>query len=135
MTNLFQRIGNKIEKRKKERENFLNKYWKLSASERIDYDNKLNQIKKDTERNPFNFQTTKWASIAVLAPLVFIGVLIFGINYPLSKFIELLRPLSLKIGKLILTIFLLEIIYNIYGLIFTKDSKELILKLNKRFKI
>jgi hypothetical protein len=40
MTNIFERIGEHIENKKKRKEVFENKYWKLSAVERIDYDNK-----------------------------------------------------------------------------------------------
>ena len=44
--NIFNKIGNKLEEDKKKREEFEKRYWKLSAIERIDYDNKVDRIEK-----------------------------------------------------------------------------------------
>lgn len=46
--NIFQKIGKEIEKRKKATQKFQDKYWKLSASERMDYDNKMQIIGKNS---------------------------------------------------------------------------------------
>ena len=42
--NIFQRIGNTIEEDKKREKKRLDRYWKLSSNERVEYDDKLDRV-------------------------------------------------------------------------------------------
>jgi len=44
--NIFQKIGNTIEEDKKREKKRLDRYWKLSSNERVEYDDKLEYIER-----------------------------------------------------------------------------------------
>jgi len=71
--NIFQRIGNNIEKEKLEKKKFLNKYWKLSSQERMEYYFKS----KDVVENHFNIF---WFAVKMIF-YVIVGVLISSLFY------------------------------------------------------
>lgn len=131
--NIFNKIGNIIEETKKKKEIFKNKYWKLSASERIDYDNRLEKIKKQSEVNFFHFTITKLFLIYIFIAVIFSFLAYFGINST-NEYIELLRPLSFLFLKLLYFMIVIDFILSLLFL-FYSNSKIKIKELNKRFKL
>jgi len=110
--NIFNKIGNQIEKKKKDRKNFQDKYWKLSASERIDYDNKLKRI----NNSPYVF--------------IFTATLLKGIFW-IAAFFYLI---SLYIGETILipTMLLLAYLFGLIPIFLFIDAIYLALNMNKK---
>jgi hypothetical protein len=127
MANIFEVIGKHIEKRKKEKEIFRNNYWKLSAVERIDYDNKVNKIKEETDYGifPISFVCIKILLFVTLTHLFF-----YYMN--ILDFLELTT--SLLMGLVSILIFTIFIDY-FFLLFFSFNRTKRIKELNKRFKI
>jgi len=129
MENLFSVIGKRIEDRKKEKNIFENKYWKLSAIERIDYDNKKERIEKE------NY----WGFFPITFCLIRLIIFIF-LTSLLFYFISGMNLVILKLGILIFStlasLFWLIIIIDLIGM-FTNSSRIVreIIRLNKRFKL
>ena len=129
--NIFQRIGNSIEKRRKEKERIRENYWKLSPLERIDYDQKLREIER-IRTTYFDIQVTKIILFLFGFSFILLFLLAFGGGYPLGEFFNLLRPNSLLAAKYLLFGLGLDILIAIISL--SKPDKEL-KELNKRFKL
>jgi uncharacterized integral membrane protein len=126
--NIFNKIGNKIEEDKKKREEFTKRYWKLSPIERIDYDNKLNQIEKETHYGllPITLQFLKGF---IFFMILFVSIFYLTGNIELSNFF---MNISLIIGNfLVLSIF----IDLLAGYFCSNDRIRRIKDLNKRFKL
>ena len=132
--NIFSKIGNKIEKKKKERKILTNKYWKLSASERIHYDNTVDRIKKDSEIDIFHFTMTKMVCTIVLFLTAILFLISFSMNFPLDKLLELLRPLSLLLVKGIFFLIFFDFLIFILTTHFHNITNRL-KALSKRFKL
>ena len=132
MTNAFQRIGNNIEKEKLKNKKFKDRYWKLSASERMDYDQKLERIERGWNTPAFSITKVVIKFLFVFAFLMILAI--FGTNYPLEKVIPSLRMLSLSFYKLIIITFILDILF-IFVEIFFNNSHKKIKELKKRFKL
>jgi hypothetical protein len=135
MTNTFQRIGNNYEKRKEEKKKINEKYWKLSSIERIDYDNHIKEIEKDNEVY-LGFPFTKFILGVLILMILSITLVAFGTKMDFYKLIELLRPLSLEIGRLILILMTIDVFAFLVSLLTCENYKNKhINKLNKRFKL
>ena len=66
MVNIFQKIGNNIEREKKRREIFEKKYWKLSSSERMEYDLKKQKIKDHHFGGYITVEIAKILSVVII---------------------------------------------------------------------
>ncbi len=127
--NIFTKIGNQIEERKKKRKAFKDKYWKLSASERMDYDNKVIMIKRDSDRN-LSLPVTRSITKMTLVFIIFLSILSFSVSVPTNEFVEILRLVIRFFFNFLLFSLLLDLI-----IMFTEDSKKQLKELNKRFKL
>lgn len=126
--NILQRIGNKIEREKLERQKRDDKYWKLSASERRDYDNKLDRIKKESY-NPFSITFT-------LAKVFFYLIVFFGVSLFFIERLDLFMSTGLALVKTFFIYLPFVLIAEILIIILSINSTDRNLKeLNKRFKI
>ncbi len=121
--NIFQRIGNNIEKEKKEIKKFNDRYWKLSSSERIDYEIQSDKIKK----NDYFFEMT-FLYAKFLLIFLFVSVALMIIN---KNFISLIKPLF---NSLRLLPFPFVIDFGLTILISKSQIKKK-KELNKRFKL
>ena len=126
--NIFQKIGNNIEKDKKRKQDFDNKYWSLKSVERIDYDNHIGKINRDTELKFSNCLT--WFITKII---LFIMILLFFIGF--YKEISIINLIRLLIGAyfgIIFWIVLLDI-FIFFRVIL--DRGKMVEKLNRRFKL
>jgi hypothetical protein len=135
MTNIFQRIGNNIEKQKEKKRKANEKYWKLSTLDRIDYDNKLKSIQDRSNDYPL-LSLTKFIIGIFFFVLLWLSIIAFGQGYDFYKFMELIRPLASSFGRLIGIVFLCDCVMFLF-LIFSKEwsVESKIKQLNKRFKL
>lgn len=124
------------EKRKEEsdiKKKRIEKYWKLSPIERIDYDNKIKSIK---ERYNFNLFTLSIIKVSFWL-MVFFCVFNYFFNYFFNNLIDISLILSQQ--SIILFIFqnlwIFIIIDIMLLLICPKYRTEDIKELNKRFKL
>ncbi len=126
--NIFNKIGNKIEEDKKKREEFTKRYWKLSPIERIDYDNKLNQIEKETHYGllPITLQFLKGF---IFFMILFVSIFYLTGNIELSNFF---MNISLILGNLLVVTILFDFCM---GYLCSNDRIKRIKNLNMRFKI
>jgi len=129
--NIFTKIGNNIEKERKEKKKIRDRYWKLSASERIDYDNKLEKIRN--KKIPI-LQLTNISFKSLMIFILFISFLAFTVSMPINNLLDLLRKLSLLFMKIIVWIICLDAIILLEWFI-KDDSKKQLKELNKRFKL
>lgn len=129
--NIFNKIGNQIEKEKKEKKVFQNKYWKLSASERMDYDNRLERIKK--RKIPLLELTCTMFEVIIIAAL-FVSFMAFTTSMPIDNLLDLLKSTFLTFIKVLKWVLFLDIIILLRWLV-RDDYKKMIKELNKRFKI
>jgi len=127
--NIFQRIGNNIEEDKKREKKRLDRYWKLSSNERVEYDNKLKDINK---KSGLNFDITKIVMFWTLLGIAFISLALFSVGAPSLKFIELLREFGKVFLKIIYVSIILDMIIDVITVSTFKEEKE---ELNKRFKL
>lgn len=126
--NILQRIGNKIEREKLERKKRDDKYWKLSASERMDYDNKLDRIKKESYI-PFTMTI-------MLAKVFFYLIVFFGVSLFFIERLDLFMSTGLEFVKTFFIFLPFVLIAEILLIILSINYTERKLKeLNKRFKI
>lgn len=132
--NIFNKIGNSIEKRKKEKDLRIDKYWKLSATERMDYDNKLGRINKDSEIDMFSFPLTGLVIKVFLFFTLIFSLIAFGLQTPIRELINSLIPLSLEIVKILIFALLFDFVINLFTVVSDKSNKK-IKELNKRFKL
>ena len=124
--NIFQKIGNNIEKEKLKRKKFEDNYWKLSPIERIDYDLKRERIRKEFG-NPLQYLTLVAEFLFFYAIFGLISALfvpqMFTEFFEKSIFIVFFIFISVVIGV------------GILNLVFGRDEDRMIKELNKRFKL
>ena len=129
MTNIFQRIGNKLEKNKEEKKSILDKYWKLSTLNRIDYDNKINKIHNDY-KSDFLLLTYTWLK-GLLCIAIFLGA--FGLIF--NSLDTMLTTIRL-IWKVLIQFIWVPIFMDVMLMFITPIVEERLIKeLNKRFKL
>ena len=127
MANIFQTIGNSIERKKKRKELFEKKYWKLSSSERMEYDLKKQEIK--------DFYLRGLVTIDIFK--IIIATAIFALSFGLAKgelflLISPIKTIFLFYFKFIYLFILLDtvlIVMHSYG------NKMEVKELKKRFKL
>lgn len=132
MTNIFQKIGNSIEREKKEDQKKEKRYWKLSSLERIDYNQELEKIRKRSEVMVIPLTKIVIGTFLILSFMFLLGS--FGGLYSMSVLVYSLKTLSLNFSRLIGFAFIIDILYMIFNLIFNKQDKK-IKELDKRFKL
>ena len=125
--NIFQKIGDRMQEKRKKRKQFVDRYWKLPASERMHYDQKLKDVKENTRITFFAL------TIAGIKAIVFTGLL-FGV---LSIFVS---PEMFEAGKifilLLLTLLPVFVILDlILMLVFASKIEKKRIQLAKRFKL
>ncbi len=125
--NIFQKIGNRLEEDKKNKELFEKRYWNLTPIERIDYDNKRDRI----EKSFYGFfpLTLVCLKYLVISSLLFISTFYLIGSIELSNLfmnITLILFKTLSIG--VLVDFICLIVSN-------NDVLNRIKNLNKRFKL
>jgi len=125
--NIFQKIGDRMQEKRKKRKQFVDRYWKLPASERMHYDQKLKDVKENTRITFFAL------TIAGIKAIVFAGLL-FGV---LSIFVS---PEMFEAGKifilLLLTLLPVFVILDlILMLVFASKIEKKRIQLAKRFKL
>jgi len=119
--NIFQKIGNKLEEDKKREKKRLNRYWKLSSNERVEYDDKLECIERI-----FRFPMTRRLI------LIFLGC-VFLIILSMSSYSQFSLNLQ-GVGKGFLWLFFISITFDLlndYVRILRSDERRE--ELNKRF--
>lgn len=132
--NIFQKIGNNIEKEKLKRKKFEDNYWKLFPIERIEYDNKLRKIESEEIGFIPKFYTTKiYLGIIIFFTFILFG-LYFSLDYDLNKYITFLRGISLQFMKSLMIAISLDFLIQFIGLGLDKTGKKK-KELNKRFKL
>jgi hypothetical protein len=129
MGNLFTVIGKRIKDRKKNKEIFDNKYWKLSPIERMDYDNKLNIIKHETDVGFFTLTVGIAKGLFLVYFCTFLFYFLSGSNLSILEF-------GISIGVLLTTLLTIGMFMDllmkyIFDNIYLKRFREL----NKRFKL
>jgi len=125
--NIFQKIGDRMQEKRKKRKQFVDRYWKLPASERMHYDQKSKEL-HDNHKGFFFLLT-----IAGIKAIVFAGLL-FGV---LSIFVS---PEMFEAGKifilLLLTLLPVFVILDlILMLVFASKLEKKRIQLAKRFKL
>ena len=125
--NIFQKIGNNIEREKKEKISMERKYWKLSSSERMEYDSKKDRILK--RYNPFSMTVLFFKTLISIS----IFLLIYGATMGIFlEMIHLIRTLFFTFFKILWFMILADIIlFFLNSLLLLKEKKEL----RKRFKL
>jgi len=121
--NIFQRIGNNIEKEKLKKKRFSDNYWKLSASERMDYD--LRREVKDYRPNIFDIflNACIYLIVFMLISSLFIPQ-IFNLFFTQHNYFMIIN--------ILVFFFFLELILLIF---YPSINKKSIENLNKRFKL
>ena len=127
MTNIFEVIGKHIEQRKKKKELFVNNYWKLSPIERIDYDNKIGIIDKETDYGifPITFSLFKLLFFTALVHLYFYYM----------NLLDLLKLTTTLLSALITIVSIAWIIDYLLSIYYSNKRTKRIKELNKRFKL
>jgi len=125
MENMFKKIGDRIEEKKKKKKRFVDNYWKLSASERMDYDQKLQRLKNSFR--PLALLTAAISAIIYLGLFCFVGYLFIS-------------PEFLTLGKTLVSVLFLLLPFVlvadvIAGLIISIDIESKKKQLAKRFKL
>lgn len=125
MENMFKKIGDRIEEKKKKKKRFVDNYWKLSASERMDYDQKLQRLKNSFR--PLALLT------ALLSGIVYLGIFCF-VGY------VFISPEFMTIGKMAISVLILLLPFVlvaeiIAGFIISIDIESKKKQLAKRFKL
>lgn len=134
--NIFKKIGNAIEKQKKEKERIENKYWKLSPLERMDYDQKIDRINYNSNESLFHFYFTKLFLFLIGIWVIIVLLMSFGANIEIIKLIERLRSLSFPFAKLILIGIVADVLTFLINLIYYDNNRSKKIKeINKRFKL
>lgn len=129
MESILEYITKRNKEVKKLREQKRERYWKLSASERIDYDNKLKNI---NNRLPFLFLTVS------LFKAIFYGMIFFCVfNYFFGSKIdlELILTEQFIISSLLSFISLFIVIDIVVSILFGIERDRKLKELNKRFKL
>jgi hypothetical protein len=126
--NILQKIGKNIEREKLKRHKRKDKYWKLSATERIDYDNKLNRIQKNSYM-PF--------TIIIMLVKVFFYLIVFsGVSLFFIERLDLFISTGLILVECFFSFLIFALIAEMLIIILSIISTERKLKeLNKRFKL
>ena len=132
--NIFKKIGNTIEKQKKEKERIENKYWKLSPLERMNYDKKIDRINSESNEYLFSFYFTKFFLSLIGIWVIIFLLMSFGTNIEIIKLIKILKIVSFPFAKVILFGIIADILTFFIGLIGYNRSKK-IKEINKRFKL
>lgn len=127
MSNIFLKLGRKLEEDKKERQRFKDKYWKLEASERLHYDFKLNKI---NEWIDFVFPKL---TIFYFKAIFWIMIFLLMINYTFGGIIlENIKTIFANLLNVIPIILFADLLLTLVCIhIHSKELKEL----NKRFKL
>ena len=126
---LLEFLIKKNKEKKKEKLKFVEKYWKLSATERIDYDNKLKNIKEGTDYGYFPLTSIfiTWIFLGLAAIYLFFYLSGRNIFWIIEGFKILIIIYYLAISGVVLDIFLMSISFH--------KRYKLIEKLKKRFKL
>lgn len=119
--NFFHRIGNNLEKIRKKKEIIKDKYWKLSASERIDYDNKYNK------KIPLFYLT-----FGLLKIMFFVMIFFVFFNVLFQVTITSAKTIIICFFSLIPYVLILDIFILVLG---THYQNKRVIELNKRFKL
>ncbi|HUW43376.1 MAG TPA: hypothetical protein VMV95_00215 [Bacillota bacterium] len=125
--NIFQKIGNRIEERKKQQEMFKEKYWELSEKKRLDYNIQREII--SSSRYFFGYLTKKLIKGFFYLAGFFFVLYLFSLE-------QLILSAGFKVLILFLPLFLISIgidfiIFNVSIVVQENNIKEL----NKRFKL
>jgi len=130
--NRLQRMGNKLEEMRKEKERKVKRYWKLSSIERMEYDQKLDRINKENTISPLSL------TIAGIKATVFIfflfSLLILSRGYSIGTAIHLFKLMAFVFYRVITVTIILDILLVILDIFSGKREKE-IKKLDERFKL
>jgi hypothetical protein len=127
--NLFEKVGKDVENSKKRKEVAINKYWKLTAIERIDYDNKRKSINENNHYGLFPL------TLALIRLVIWI-VLTTGLFYFISDRSELILEVGISVSSFFLFFLEIFILIDICMILFCSYEKSKAMKeLNKRFKI
>lgn len=129
MTNLFQSISNNFKEEKKKRKEKEERYWKLPATERLHYDSIINKLNRE---KGLNFGVTGALFVITLFIFFIIFLTAYSIDYPITKLIELLKPVSLRFIKVLFLALCLDLVFS--SILTLRINKE-INKINKRFKL
>lgn len=124
--NIFQKIGDRMERSKKSRQKEKERYWKLPAQERMHYDMKLNRINKEM-MTPFSF------FIVYIKFLLYATVFLAGIYIVWGE--ALLESVRIILGYLFGLTPIALIVSVLIGLIDIDRVTKQTRKLKKRFKI
>ena len=126
--NIFQKIGNRIEEGKKDKELFERRYWNLTPIERIDYDNKRDRIEKETY-----YGMLPLTLIFLKGFIVFL--LLFTSTFYLTGSIELsnlFMNISIILGNMVIIAILVDFLLSYISSV---SYFNRIKNLNKRFKL
>ena len=125
--NVFEKIGERIRLDKENKKKRTNRYWKLSANERMHYDSIYDKIMYS------GFPFFKITFIFLKIACVFMLLLyMFGIIYQDETFFSLSRISFSVLFKLTPLVFIFDFINSLI----TENNKiKRLIKLNKRFKI
>ena len=130
--NIFQRIGNRIEKKKEEEELMVKRYWKLSPIERMEYDQKRDRIIEQT--NIHFLGITKFFILGVLGFSFLVFLISFGSGHTLNYIVNLFKPIAKIFPLFIVITLVLDYFFIIINILFGERKKR-IENLNKRFKL
>ncbi len=128
MKNLFSRLGESIEKDKLDKKRVLSKYWKLNPIERIDYDNKIRDI-KDANNYPGFFLTLFSMKITIFTTII---LMFYMIIFKDLNFITLLREFYMGFLEVIILAVILGLFFIIYSPFLTSIEVR---ELNKKFNL
>jgi hypothetical protein len=126
--NIFQKIGNRLEEDKKNKELFEKRYWNLTPIERIDYDNKRDRIEKETY-----YGMLPLTLIFLKGFIVFL--LLFTSTFYLTGSIELsnlFMNISIILGNMVIIAILVDFLLSYISSV---SYFNRIKNLNKRFKL
>lgn len=124
--NIFQKIGDRMERSKKSRQKETERYWKLPAQERMHYDIKLSKINKE-------MMTTFSFFIFYIKFLLYATVFLAGIYIVWGE--ALLESVRILLGYLFSLTPIALIVSVLIGLIDIDRVTKQTRKLKKSFKI
>ena len=125
--NIFQRMGNNFEREKKEKELIEKKYWKLSSSERMEYDLKKEKIRRDYFGN--------FITVVIFKIFIELGIFFLAFGFAIGKLFILIpavKMLFLFYFQILLWLLLLDLILVIFNSYKAEKERK---KLRKRFKL
>lgn len=126
--NIFNKIENYIEESKQKKKQSEEKYWRLSAIERIDYDNKRDRILKN--------EYTLFSLTILIAKVFFYSIIFIGILSFFSERLDLFIPFGLLTIKLLFSILPLLLLFEFVIMVLDyMDTNKQYKELKKRFKL